>query len=360
MQALQIALVILGGILGFGLLIFIHEFGHFITAKLHKIKVNEFALGMGPKIFSFVKGETRYSLRLFPIGGFCSMEGEDEESDDDRAFNKKSAWRRITVVAAGAFFNFVLGFILVLIIVCCQDLVGTTVVAQFEENSVSDKSGLQLMDEIVGINGHRVFVWSDLTYDFVRDADGIVSLDVIRDGKQINLPAVKFEMGKTEDGQTYIVRDFKVYGQRKNIGNVLKATVLESISIGRVVWRSLFDLVTGNVPVSELSGPIGVTSAVGESILQGTENGFTLAQFLNILDILAMISINLGIFNLLPLPALDGGRLIFLILEGIRRKPINPKYEGYVHLTGLALLLLLMVFVTFNDITRLVGKIFGG
>jgi len=117
-QALQIALVILGGILGFGLLIFIHEFGHFITAKLHKIKVNEFALGMGPKIFSFVKGETRYSLRLFPVGGFCSMEGEDEESEDDRAFNKKAVWRRITVVAAGAFFNFVLGFILVLIIVC--------------------------------------------------------------------------------------------------------------------------------------------------------------------------------------------------------------------------------------------------
>ena len=364
---------IIVAILFFGLIIAIHEFGHFITAKLFKVKVNEFAIGMGPAIFKKKRGETTYALRLFPVGGYVSMEGEDETSEDERAFCNKRVWQKFIIVAAGAIMNLILGFIFVAILTCQSDLISTTYVRNFYDNSVSSQFGLEAGDKITEIDGTKIFSTTDISYSFGRSADEVQKINVIKDGKETQISAKPFDITvkrngeKKElknvyfetyekDGQTVIIYDFVVIGVEKSFGNVITATFRDSVSYARLVWLSLFDLVTGHYGLNDLSGPVGTVTLVADTIsdaAQAAANGGKV-DLSSIYIIMAFISINIGIFNLMPIPALDGGRLFFLIIEAIRRKPIPAKYEGLVHAIGLILLLLLMVVISFNDILKLI------
>ena len=329
-----------------GILVFIHELGHFITARLNKVKVNEFALGMGPTLLKHQskKSGIVYAWRLLPIGGFVSMEGEDEDSDDENAFNKKKVWQRLIIVAAGALMNIILGFIIVLVIVSTSAQLGSTTVAAFNEGATSSTK-LQVNDQITAINGMHVSVDNDIIFGLLRDTDGAVDITVKRDGQKVVLESVPFVMDTAEDGTQLIQLDFKVYRSEKTVGNVLKQSVGRTTSIVKMVWLSLVDLVTGRFGFNQLSGPVGIGSAVGEATSQGWSSLGLLVAF---------ITINLGVFNLLPLPALDGGRLIFLLIGLVRGRPVNPKYEGYVHAAGLIFFFALMIFVTVNDIFRLI------
>ena len=329
----------------FLVIIFIHEFGHFLMAKWSGVRVNEFALGMGPAIFRRQKGETLYSIRVFPIGGFCSMEGEDAGSEDPHAFCNAVVWKRMAVVVAGAVMNLLLGFGLIVGITAASDVITSNTVASFSENASSQASGLQAGDEILEINGRSIWVENDIAYQLLMDTDGVVDMVVRRNGEKVELPEVAFAYQEDENGSHTLIVDFKVVGEPITIGNVLSYSIRKSASVARLVWISLLDLVTGNASLNDLAGPIGMTQVVGQAASVGVSSLLLLAAF---------ITINVGIFNLLPIPALDGGRLLFLIVEAIRRKPIKPEYEGYVHMVGFALLILLMIVVVFHDIWRLV------
>ena len=337
-------------ILFFGLLISIHELGHFTFAKLFKVKINEFSLGMGPAIFKKKRGETLYALRLLPIGGYVSMEGEDEESQDENAFNRKKVWQKIIIVAAGAIMNLILGVVIVATVLSMEDLIGTNQILEFHEGAISQQTGLEVGDEFLEIDGHRVFSDTDISFLMGRSDDGVFDMVVRRDGKEVELKDVTFKTEK--DGKyTFITYDFVILGEETNFLNIVENSFKRSASIARLVWLSFFDLITGRYWLTDLSGPVGTVNVIADAAAGAVESKDGL---ITALTMMAFISINIGVFNLLPLPALDGGRLFFLVIEGIRRKPINPKYEGYVHGAGLALLLLLMLVVTFNDIVTLV------
>lgn len=337
-------------ILFFGLIIIIHECGHFAFAKLFGVKINEFSIGMGPALFKKQKGETTYAVRCLPIGGYVSMEGEDEESDDDRAFNKKPVWQKIIIVAAGASMNLILGVVIMAILLSTStDLIGTNTIKSFYDNSVSSQYGLQAGDKFLEIDGHRVWSERDLSFLMARSKDGVFDFTVERNGEKVQLDNVHFQTREVE-GITVIQYDFIIIGEPVGFLNVVENSFTQSASIVRMVWLSLFDLVTGRYGMSELAGPVGTVNIIADV----TETAASSGNLENLLLIMSLITINIGIANLLPLPALDGGRLFFLLVEGIRRKPVNPKYEGFIHAAGLALLLLLMVFVTYNDIVRIV------
>lgn len=340
---------ILLAVLFFGFIIFFHELGHFIFAKLFKVQVNEFAMGMGPTLFKFQKGETKYALRLFPIGGFVSMEGEDDESENERAFCNKPTWQRFIIVAAGGVFNLIIGFVVVAIMLCQTDLIGLPEIHSFEENAVSCQYGLQEKDEIKKINGKRVYSEYDLSFLMARDKDGVFDFVVKRDGETVELKDVKFQTVE-KDGRLTIVYDFIIRGVEPTVFSVAKNSVLESFSIGRIVWLSLLDLVTGQYGLSDLSGPIGTVTYIADAAQEAT----TQTDYTYLLTLMAMITINIGLFNLIPLPALDGGRLFFMLIEMIFRKPVPRKYEGWVHAVGLVLLMLLMVVISFGDIMKLI------
>lgn len=337
-------------ILFFGLLISIHELGHFTFAKLFKVKVNEFALGMGPAIFKKKKGDTTYALRLLPIGGYVSMEGEDEESEDENAFNRKKVWQKIIIVAAGAIMNLILGVVIVATILTMDDLIATNKIHSFYEGAISQQTGLKEHDEILSIDGKRVLSGMDVSFLMTRSDDGVFDMTVRRDGEKVELKDVTFKTVK-EGEYTHIEYDFIILGEQPTILNVITNSFKQTASIARLVWLSLFDLVTGRYGLTDLSGPVGTVNIIADMASSATQSKAGLIATLNIM---AFITINIGIFNLLPLPALDGGRLFFLVIEGIRRKPIKPKYEGFIHGAGLVLLLLLMLLVTFNDIVNLI------
>ena len=337
-------------ILFFGLIIFIHELGHFTFAKLFKVKVNEFAMGMGPTLFKKKKGETTYALRLLPIGGFVSMEGEDEESEDERSFAKKSCWQRIIIVAAGAVMNLLLGFIICICINANQELVATPIVADFRSDAVSVSEGLEKNDKIIEIDNHSVSSYMDLSFLMLRDKDGVMDITVKRDGEKVLLEDVAFQMRELEDGTKSMYFDFIVYGVEPTFLNVITSSAGETLSIAKVVYLSLFDLVTGQYGLNDLSGPIGTVTYIADA---ATDAGQT-RDFSTLFLIMALITINIGVFNLLPLPALDGGRLFFMAIELVRRKPIKQKYESWVHAAGLALLILLMLIISASDILKLI------
>lgn len=341
---MSLLIKILASIFVFGLIIFIHEFGHFIVAKKSGIRVNEFALGMGPKLWSKKKGQTVYSLRLLPIGGFCAMEGEDEDSDEPDSFSKAPVWRRIAVVSAGAIMNLLLGFVVLLCLTASEDVLASRTISYFEEGAVTQSSGLEIGDTLLAINGRRLYIADDIVYELVRIKDGHADVVVLRDGEKVTIPDVEFPVETLEDGTSVLTLDFKVMPAEKTLGNVLKKSALWTLSIGRQIFLSLVDLITGNVAISQLSGPVGIVEVISEATTIG---------FSSVLIILAFISINLGIFNLLPLPALDGGHLIFLLFEAVTKKRLDPKYESIVHLIGFVLLFGLMIFATFQDVTRI-------
>lgn len=333
-------------ILVFGILILTHELGHFIVAKACHIRVNEFAVGMGPALFKIKKGETTYALRILPIGGFCAMEGEDDESADDRAFNRRPIWQRMLVIVAGAVTNIVTGFILVIILTLMSQAIATNMVAKFDAKATSNASGgMKVGDRIERINGARVHVSSDIMYDLVLDSDGVVNITVNRGGKLVELKNVHFPMVSDGNGGKVMRRDFWVQGENKTFFNVLHEAFYQTISMVRLVWLTFIQLFTGRFGLKDLAGPIGTTAAVGQAAAAGLSD---------LLYVSALIAVNLGVVNLFPLPALDGGKLLFLIVEAVKRKPLNRKYEGFVNFAGFALLMLLMVVVTFNDIMRLI------
>ncbi len=305
---------------------------------------------MGPAIFKKKKGDTTYALRLLPIGGYVSMEGEDEESADENAFNRKKVWKRIIIVAAGAIMNLLLGVVIVGTILSMDDLIATNKVLYFHEGAISQQTGLQEDDEILSIDGKRVWSGMDISFLMTRSDDGVFDMTVRRDGEKVELEDVTFETRK-EGKFTVITYDFVILGEEPNVLNVIGNSFKQSASMARMVWLSLFDLVTGQYGLTDLSGPVGTVNIIADVASSATQSKEGLIATLNIM---AFISINIGIFNLMPLPALDGGRLFFLVIEGIRRKPIKPKYEGFIHGAGLVLLLLLMLVVTFNDIVNLI------
>lgn len=333
-------------ILLFLVLIIIHEFGHFLLAKLNGVKVNEFAVGFGPKLFKWGKGETVYSVNLIPLGGYCAMEGEDETSDNERAFCNKKPWRRFLIVAAGAFFNIILGLILIGISSIPGERFSTTTVAKFADNAVSVNSGLEVGDKIIEVDGRKIFTTYDLSYAFTGIPDGTVDLTVKRNGQKVELNDVKFATEEIE-GINYISVDFFVYGKEKTFGSFLEQTIMQTISYIRVIWFSLIDLIGGKFGISAVSGPVGVTAAIGSVAKQ---------NLFNLIPIMALITINLGVFNLLPIPALDGGRLLFILFEMVFRKKVPEKYETLVHTAGIILLFAFMIIITFKDIWTLIVR----
>lgn len=346
---------ILFAILFFGLIIISHELGHFTFAKLFKVKVNQFAIGMGPKLLKKKKGDTEYSLRLLPIGGFVAMEGEDDESEDEGAFCKKKTWKRMIIVAAGATVNLILGFLIVVFMLTQQELIGTPQINSFYEEATTVNYGLKEGDIVKQINGRRVFSQYDLNFLLSRDEDAVVDFVVERNKTEHTVNGVKF-LTQEKDGMEIMIYDFSVVGVEPSFLSVMKYGLCETVSIGRIVWISFFDLITGRYGFKDLSGPIGTVGYIAEVTQEAVQTKTDLSP---VLMIMALISINIGIFNLLPIPALDGGRLFFLLIELIFRKPINRKYEGWIHAVGLVLLMLLMVAISFSDITKLVrGELF--
>lgn len=443
-----IALILIGVLL-FELIIFIHEFGHFITAKKSGIKVNEFSLGMGPKIFSFGKGETKYSLRIFPIGGFCAMEGEDEESPEPRAFNNAKVWKRMIVVIAGAVMNIILGFVLMFVVVVQQDSYSSTEVQSFPATSFSSCTGLQSGDVIKEINGYGISTSMDFNYPIstaeLKTVDGstleiykedcgnnlynmAVSLvqdknnklsdeqvskvnellskstneivkakskedaysvyenyykeinnacgiknykvekiveketrkrytaDILveRNGEEKLLKNVQFFTYTTKDNSDPQVSiDFYVKPIDKTIGSVLSQTFKQTISTCKMIYASLGGLLTGKFGLKDMSGPIGIASAVTTVASESLASGF-MSAVNSIIYVMMIITVNLGLFNMLPFPALDGGRFVFLIIEAIRGKSVPRKVEAIVNGIGMGLLILLMILITANDIFKLI------
>ena len=344
---------ILVSVLVFLVVIMIHEFGHFIMAKALGVRVNEYAIGFGPSIFKWKGKETQYSLRIIPFGGYCAMEGEDSESTDDRGFCNKAPWRRFLIIIAGAAFNLILGWILVFFILLPQDLIATSKVAGFIENEsfkpVSCNYGLKEGDEIYRVDGRRIYSTIDLSYAFSGVKDGSVDIVVIRDGEKVKLDGVKFDTkyenedaaDEKDKGVQYIVVDFKVYGEENNFPNLIKATCKTSFSYARGVWFSLVDIIRGRFRISQMSGPVGMAAAMSQAAKAGISD---------FLPLIALITINLGVFNLLPIPSLDGSRALFILIEMIFRKPVPRKVEALVHAVGLGVLLLFILVITVKDI----------
>lgn len=443
-----IALILIGVLL-FELIIFIHEFGHFITAKKSGIKVNEFSLGMGPKIFSFGKGETKYSLRIFPIGGFCAMEGEDEESPEPRAFNNAKVWKRMIVVIAGAVMNIILGFVLMFVVVVQQDAYSSTEVQSFPATSFSSCTGLQSGDVIKEINGYGISTSMDFNYPIstaelktvdgstleiykedcgnnlynmavslvqdknnklsdeqvskvnellskstneivkakskedafyvyenyykeINDACGIkdykvekiveketrkrytADILVVRNGEEKLLKNVQFFTYTTKDNSDPQVSiDFYVKPIEKTFGSVISQTFKQTISTCKMIYASLGGLLTGKFGLKDMSGPIGIASAVTTVASESISSGF-MSAVNSIIYVMMIITVNLGLFNMLPFPALDGGRFVFLIIEAIRGKSVPRKVEAIVNGIGMGLLILLMILITANDIFKLI------
>lgn len=328
-------------------LVFLHEGGHFLVARINKITVNEFAIGMGPKIFSRVskKSGIRYSIRALPLGGFVSMAGEDEASDDVNAFCNKNVWRRISTVIAGPITNILVGFLgmLILVALTCP---ATNIVAAFFDDATSDDCGLQINDKIVAVNGVKTHTGNEVVYEITYQGDEPLQLTVIRNGAKILIEDVIVPTVE-ENGVVLGSYDMQFYGIDENevtFDIVISHTFWRTYSTAKMVWDSLADLITGRFGLDAISGPIGMTELVGSAISTGWES---------VLYLWVIISVNLGVMNLLPLPALDGGRLVFLFWEAVTRKPVNKNIESYINAAGLLILMALMLLITFKDIFKL-------
>ena len=338
-------LYIVIALLVFGLLIFIHEGGHFLAARLCGVTVKEFAIGMGPKIFAWTskKSGTRYALRLLPIGGFVSMDGEDEDSDNPNAFCNKSVPKRMLIVIAGAFMNILLGFILMFVLVFSQKTLISNKIGAFNENAMSEGK-LMIGDTVVKVDGTRVHTGNEVVYEIMNKGDMPIDVVVIRDGERVTVEEVSFP-NFSDSGVIFGDCDFRMYADEETFGNYIKHSYFRSVSTVKMVFDSLINLVSGKYGMEAVSGPVGVTEVVGEAAQSSLPT---------LLYVITVISINLGVFNLLPFPALDGGRFAFLALEGVRGKPVDKRIEAYVNFAGLIILFTFMAFVTFKDVIKLI------
>ena len=378
----------LAALLVFGAVIAIHEFGHFSVAKLCGIQVNEFSIGMGPALWKKTHKGTQYSLRLLPVGGYVALEGEespesqnlsvaDGDSSPNRGAEPKGSelasptrggvpegdgevltptgvplndapvWQRVLVMAAGAFMNFVLGFVvLVLLIGLRSEPITSRVIYAVEDGALCGQTGLQAGDKVLAVNGRRCFVANDMLYELVRTEQYRAAFTVLRAGKTVELPDVRFDTWADENGETHMKLGFTVYGIQKTPLNVLKEAGNSVLYYGRIVYTSLADLLRGRESINDLSGPVGIVTAIGQAASYGLED---------LMELLVLITINLGIFNLLPFPALDGGKLVFLLIEGVTGYVVPEKIQSGLTVAAFALLFGLMLFATYNDILRLIA-----
>ena len=351
-------MTILFAILLFSFLIFIHELGHFAAAKLSGVQVNEFALFMGPAIFQKQVGETLYSIRCIPLGGYCAMEGEDEETENPRSFQKAAWWKRLIILVAGAFMNFVAGVLIFCIVFLPAAQVIEPVITSFTDCSlVSGENGLQAGDRFLSIDGEKIYVHSDVNTLLSLSAKDVHDVVVLRDGEEISLPGVlKPHTCEDEEGNTYVhygfsygeVRELDLAGRLDYLWRNVRNTV-------RSVRLSLQMLISGQAGIQDMSGPVGIVSIMSD-VAEQSEDALT--ALMNMLYFGGYIAINLAIMNLLPIPALDGGRVVGLLIstayEAVTKKRLNPKYEGIIHGVGMVLLLILMAVIMFKDVFVLI------
>lgn len=329
-------------VIAFGIMVILHEAGHFFTAKRFGVTVHEFSVGMGPLLFKRRKGETQYSLRLLPLGGYVRLEGEEDSSDDPNAFLNISPIKRIIVLAAGAFMNIMLGFLCFVIINNVYSYVQTPVISEIIENSSAEEAGLMAGDEIIRLGNTRVYTQSDVEL-FKLTAPQKFEIDYKRDGKN-----QKTVIELTESG----VIGFKGSVKKLSFPQTFQYSYYDTRYVVKAVLVSLRLLFTGGAKVSDMSGPVGIVQVVDE-VKTDAEGYGALALIMQMLMLFAMISVNLGVFNLLPFPALDGGSIIFSFIELVTRKKLKPEVLGYINLIGLALILGLGLFITYSDIMKL-------
>ena len=374
---MSMIITFVASVLIFGAVIAIHEFGHFSAAKLSGIQVNEYSIGMGPALFKKIVGGTQYTLRLLPIGGYVAMEGEGspesnaaqrerdaaggeaEEEDDLESWNpipperrtgipfpEAAIWKRAIVMAAGPLMNFVLGFAVLLgLIALRSDPIASRVIYSIADGALCGQTGLQAGDEVVAVNGRRCFIANDILYELVRTQNTQADFTVRRDGKLVQLPGVQFDTYTDESGNTRMNIGFTVYALEKTPANVLKETVNSELYYGRIIFTSLVDLLRGRESINNLSGPVGIVSAISQAASYGITD---------VLELLVLITVNLGVLNLLPVPALDGGRLVFLAVEAVIRRPVSERVQESLTLATFILLFGLIIFATYNDVLRLI------
>ncbi len=366
---MSIFLTVIISILVFGFLIFIHEFGHYITARIFKVTIQEFSIGMGPRLITWVSKKTgiRYSIAALPIGGYVAMPGENGEynepkeennssaepdpyADDPNTFGKKPAWQRFIITAAGAAVNIVAGFLAMILLTSLINIGDTTVKqyyspAEQEEYNISVTSDAWLKegDVILEIDGKKVKILDEVSYEIMRRGNKPVDVLVLRNGQEELIKNVEFDKDE-QQGQVFGVMDFKGQRVKKTFGSVMRYSWRKSILIVRMCWESIYDLITGRYTVAAVSGPIGISSAIGNAATQG---------FTPLLYITVLISINLGVMNLLPIPALDGGRLLTIIIEMISGKKLPAKVEGLINGIALMILLGLSLIIMVKDIFQI-------
>lgn len=348
---MQTILTILITVLMFGVLIFIHELGHFLTARWAKVKINEFALGMGPTILKKQGKETLYSLRLFPIGGFVQMDGEDGNGTDENSFNNKPKFKRFIILFAGAFNNIIFGFLMICLVygvLAGWQAYPTTVIDQFHDDALSNQAGLQEADELYSINGYRIYTYNDIGYACTKDGTDPMDIVVIRKGEKVTVEDVVMPIQSTDYAGEFFTVDFYVNPAQKNLLSTIQYSFNSTVSLSRSIYSFFGSLITGSAKLDNVSGVVGTTQVVGETV--STEQGI---DFPSLFLMMAMISINLGIVNLFPFPALDGGRIVLLAYEAVFKRKLNEKVEMAINTIGFGLLMLLMLIITIKDVIKL-------
>ena len=347
------------GILVFALIVLVHEWGHFIVARMNGILVEEFAIGMGPKLFGVTKGDTLYTIRALPLGGYCKMLGEDKNETDPRAFNNKKVWQRMLVVVAGAFMNFVLAVFLFSSIALFSGYSTTTIIG-FSENSPAQEAGLSVGDEIIKINNDKMHIFEDLSFAIASSNGEPIEVTYKHNNEVITTTITPYidEYGSAKIG---VIPEQEQGISQSNEG-YKKIGFFEAIMVGwyklvfwiKVTIDGIISLLTFNVAINQLAGPIGVVSAIG-TIYDQTIKESIMEFIFYMANFAALLSLSVGAFNLMPFPALDGGRFVFLSIEGILRKPVPEEIEGRVHFIGFALLMLLALVVAIEDILRIIS-----
>ena len=346
---------IIFAILIFSFLIFIHEFGHFITAKLSGVQVNEFAVFMGPAIWKKQKGETLYSIRCIPIGGYCAMEGEDQDTDNPRSFQKAAWWKRLIILVAGSAMNLIAGFLIVVLVNSFAMMPVPQIDSLRTGSSLTQEGGLQAGDMILQMNDYTIEYTSDFD-KILAENEGVKEFDVlvVRDGKELLLQDVTFErreFQKDSEGEAGLFYGLTWKTRRLSFGEVITHSWLDCVSFVEMVWMSLGMLLSGEASVGDLTGPVGIVGMMSD---MANASASVWSAVLNMLYFGGFIAINLGVMNMLPVPALDGGRVLALLVTTaivkITKKPVNPKIEGYIHAGGMILLLGFMAVIMFKDI----------